>query len=239
MGGDYDPETVLEFWFPDDGHWTDRAAHGAFWDSRMQGGMDAAIIARFADLTLAAATGRLEHWADTARGRLALLIALDQFPRSLWRDTPAAFAQDIRAARLALQGIENGHYVALASWEQAFHIIALGHCEGPDHLARLDLARGIATGIAARLQPPLEDMGAGFLRQTDRVRGIIARFGRHPHRNPVLGRPSSPEEAAYIATGDFSLVRKVAQMVAPPEPPPEPPPDLPADPPPEPPPAPA
>ena len=98
---DYRPEQVLELWFPDSGHQHDPQRHAAFWDERMQGGMDAVITARFAGLTEAAAKGLLDHWADTPRGRLALLIALDQFPRSLWRDTPAAFAQDLRAARLA------------------------------------------------------------------------------------------------------------------------------------------
>lgn len=209
MGTECDPQRVLDFWFPDNGHWTDRQRHGAFWDERMQGGMDAAIIDRFAALTRAAATCQLDHWARTPRGRLALLIALDQFPRSLWRDTPAAFAQDIKANRLVLEGLANGHYDGLAPWEQAFHVIALGHCEGPDHLERLDLARRLTEGIAARMPPPLEDMGEGFLRQIDRVRGIVERFGRHPHRNPILGRPSSPEEEAYIATGDFPHVRKV------------------------------
>ena len=93
---------VLDFWFPDDRHAESMEAHSAFWDSRMQGGMDADIIERFGPLTLAAAEGRLDDWAETPRGRLALLIALDQFPRSLWRDTPAAFAQDIKACRLVL-----------------------------------------------------------------------------------------------------------------------------------------
>lgn len=86
----YQPEQVLELWFPDSGHQHDPQKHAAFWDERMQGGMDAVIAARFAGLTEAAATGKLDHWAETPRGRLALLIALDQFPRSLWRGTPAA-----------------------------------------------------------------------------------------------------------------------------------------------------
>lgn len=212
-GAAFEPTQVLDLWFPDNGHWTDRAAHGAFWDERMQGGMDAAIIAHFADLTEAAATCQLDHWAETPRGRLALLIALDQFPRSLWRDTPAAFSQDIKASRLALEGIENGDFDAgLTPWEQAFYAIALGHCEGPDHLARMDLARDLTERIAARFEPPLLDMADGFRRQVDRVRGIIARFGRHPHRNRILGRPSSPDEEAYIATGDFPHVRKAEQI---------------------------
>ena len=126
----HDPAEVLDFWFPDSGHEADPETHGAFWQVRMQGGMDADICARFAGLTEAAARGRLDHWAGTPRGRLALLIALDQFPRSLWRDTPAAFAQDIKAARLALEGIESGDYDVLAPWEQTFFVIAITHCEG-------------------------------------------------------------------------------------------------------------
>jgi len=210
MGAEFDPSEVLDLWFPANGHERDRAAHGAFWDERMQGGMDARIIADFADLTLAAATGALDDWARSPRGRLALLIALDQFPRSLWRDTPAAFAQDIKAARLALAGLRNGDFEVLAPWEQAFFVIAISHCEGPEHLERMEMLIPVIEGIAGRMPDPLRDMGEGFIRQHARVTGIIARFGRHPHRNPILGRPSSPEEEAYIATGDFPHVRKAA-----------------------------
>ncbi len=210
MTRQFDPQEVLDLWFPDTGHETDSAAHSAFWDERMQGGMDARINRDFADLTLAAATGALDHWAGTPRGRLALLIALDQFPRSLWRDTPAAFAQDIKAARLALEGIANGDFEALAPWEQAFFAISISHCEGPQHLERMKMLIPVIEGIAARLPDPIREMGEGFLQQHARVTGIIERFGRHPHRNPILGRPSSPEEEAYIATGDFPHVRKVA-----------------------------
>ena len=116
-------QDVLDFWFPDTGHQNALDTHGAFWDERMQGGMDEAIIARFADVTTAAAKGELDHWADTPRGRLALIITLDQFPRSLWRDTPAAFAQDIKATRLSLDGMANGHFDRLEPWEQMFCVI--------------------------------------------------------------------------------------------------------------------
>ena len=206
----HDPAEVLDFWFPDSGHEADPETHGAFWQVRMQGGMDADICARFAGLTEAAARGRLDHWAGTPRGRLALLIALDQFPRSLWRDTPAAFAQDIKAARLALEGIESGDYDGLAPWEQTFFVIAITHCEGPDHLARMERAIELAEGIAARMPPALAPMRDTVVEQTRRVRDVIARFGRHPHRNAVLSRPSSPEEEAYIAGGDFPHLRDPA-----------------------------
>ncbi len=206
--GEYSPAQVLELWFPDSGHEKDRQAHGEFWDERMQGGMDAVICKDFAGLTRAAARGELDSWAGTPRGRLALLIALDQFPRSLWRDTPGAFAQDIKACRLALEGVENGHFDDLAPWEQAFYIVAINHCEGPDHLERMDLALELTERVAAKLREPLLDLADGFRAQSRRVREVIARFGRHPHRNSVLGRVSTKDEEAYIETGDFPHLRK-------------------------------
>ena len=209
----YDPKDVLQFWFPDCGHQNDPQAHSTFWDERMQGGMDAKIISDFAGLTRAAAAGQLDHWRETAKGRLALLIALDQFPRSLWRDTPAAFAQDIKATRLALEALENGHFDGLEPWEQAFFVIAISHCEGPEHSARMRQLKPVIKGIVNRLPDPIKHMGDGFKAHHERVSGIIANFGRHPHRNEVLGRPSTPSEDAYIATGDFPHVRKASQVM--------------------------
>lgn len=205
----FTPDLVLDLWFPDTGHELDPDTHAAFWNERMQGGMDEIIIRDFADLTLAAARGALDHWADTPRGRLALLIALDQFPRSLWRDTPAAYGQDIKAARLALEGIANGDFDTLAPWEQAFFVIAISHCEGPDHLHRMDLLDEVIERIILKLPEPIAAMGDAFRAQNKTVRAVLERFGRHPHRNPILGRPSSPEEETYIATGDFPHMRKV------------------------------
>jgi uncharacterized protein (DUF924 family) len=169
----------------------------------MYGGMDAAIAARFADLTLAAARGELDTWAATARGRLALLLALDQFPRSLWRDTPAAYGQDIKAARLALEGVTNGHVQAVPPWERLFYIIALGHCEGPDHLDRIALMDRLSEALIADMPACLAATGDRLRAQNARVRAVIERFGRHPHRNGILGRVSTRDEEAYIAAGDF------------------------------------
>lgn len=210
MTDQHNPQDVFDFWFPDDGHWNAPDTHIAFWDKRMRGGMDATIIAEFAELTEAAARGQLDDWAQTPRGRLALIIALDQFPRSLWRDTPAAFAQDIKACRLCLDGIENGHYAALdGMWERQFYMISISHCEGPDHLARMDLCGELTEKDAASLPPAIFGMGAMALDQNNRVRANIARFGRHPHRNAVLGRLSTPDEQSYIDTGDFPHQRKI------------------------------
>ena len=204
----YDVQDILDFWFPDDGHQNSLEAHGAFWEQRMQGGMDAAIIDRFSELTLAAARGELDHWSETPRGRLALMIVLDQFPRSLWRDTPAAYAQDIKATRLALEGLENGDFDELAPWEKNFVVIAVAHCEGPDHLERMNRMDDIVEGIADSLPEPISRMADGLRAQHARTKAVIATFGRHPHRNRILGRPSTPEEEAYIAKGDFPHVRR-------------------------------
>ncbi len=205
----FDPQEVLEFWFPDNGHWETMEAHGEFWNWHMQGGADDEIIARFPDLTLAAARGELDHWAETPYGRLALIVALDQFPRSLWRDTPKAYSQDIKAARLCLEGIKNGHFDALKHvWEKMFYIISIGHCEGPDHLERMDMLIEMCRVLSDDIPPQLAELKGMPEAQNVRVRGIIERFGRHPHRNPILGRISTPDEEAYIAGGDFPHLAK-------------------------------
>ena len=203
----HSPDEVLDFWFPESGFWESEETFGDWIGQRMHGGMDGAIRTRFAGLTTAAARGELDRWAETPRGRLALLIALDQFPRSLWRDTPGAYAQDIKAARLALEGIETGDFGALRPWEQLFFVVAVSHCEGPDHLARFDVIDRVTEDICAGLPPQLAHLPDRLRAQNARVRGVIARFGRHPHRNPVYGRVSTPEEEAYIAAGDFPHVR--------------------------------
>ena len=210
MTEQHNSQDVLDLWFPDNGHWRTLETHISFWMERMQGGMDAVICEDFAELTDAAARGHLDHWAETPRGRLALLIALDQFPRSLWRETLAAFSQDIKACRLCLEGIANSHYAALNHmWERQFYVIALSHCEGPDHLARMDLCIRLTDEDIKTLPPEIVGMGSKASDQGHRVRANIVRFGRHPHRNEVLGRPSTPDEQAYIDTGDFPHQREI------------------------------
>lgn len=204
MQQNFDPQAVLDFWFPDNGHWKSMETHIDYFVHRMRGGVDEAIIRDFGPITEAAARGELDHWAETPRGRLALLIALDQFPRSYWRDTPAAYAQDIKANLLVLEGLENGHYEALTeTWERQFYIIALCHCEGPDHLARVELALELSLKQKDIARPELLAMSDRPVKQSRRVLEVVRRFGRHPHRNAVYGRLSTREEEVYIAEGDF------------------------------------
>ncbi|EXL02682.1 DUF924 family protein [Aquamicrobium defluvii] len=198
-------DEVLDFWFPEGVNPDiDAKTHQAHWFWRMQGGADDEIVARFSGLTEQAAAGGLDHWAQTPHGRLALIVILDQFSRSIWRDDERAFAHDPHALALAVEGLSNGHYAALEmSWFKVVHGLPLGHCEGPDHLQRLDRLIGLREEIAADAPVPLRPIYGSLVRQARDVRDVIASFGRHPHRNAVLGRASTPAEELYIAKGAF------------------------------------
>lgn len=208
--GSSGPDEVLAFWFSEVGHEADLEAHRAFWTHRMRGGVDDEIRARFGELTEAAARGFLDQWSTTVRGRLALVLVLDQFSRSVWRGTPSAFAQDIRAARLVLDAFQNGHYDALRHvWEKAFFLIAIGHCEGPEHMERMDRTTALARALVDEAPEHLR-LNYRIVEDQNRLtRDVIARFGRHPHRNLTLGRLSTAAEEAYIAEGAFPHQRKI------------------------------
>ena len=200
---------VLDFWFPE-GRSADLDAetHRKHWVWRMQGGADQAIVARFAELTVRGAEGALDHWADEPEGRLSLIVVLDQFSRSLWRGTPRAFAQDAAALALAMDGLKNGHFQALVTpWFKIAHTQPLGHCEGPDHLERIDLLIRLRQEIASSAQDQLGPIYRSLVKQAEDVRQVIAIFGRHPHRNESLGRQSTPAEKEYLEKGDFPHLR--------------------------------
>ena len=201
---DMRPEEILDFWFPNDGHDQTIEAHQAFWAQRMRGGMDSLVCQRFGELTHAAAQGRLDHWAVTARGRLALIIVLDQFSRSVWRDTPGAFAQDIKATQLSLEGLENGHYFELPNWwEREFFLIAISHCEGPDHLHRLAILHKLTEALNSMVPNHLSSFYRLVLEHDRSVLEVIKRYGRHPHRNAILQRVTTDAEMTYLETGTF------------------------------------
>lgn len=208
---DHEWEKVLAFWFPDAPD-VDADTHDRHWRWRMMGGANDEIVRRFSELTAQVAAGELDHWAADPRGRLALIIALDQFPRSVWRNSPQAFAQDQKALTLALEGYGNGHYQALhLPWEKATYNLPLLHCEGPDHLDRLERAIELAKNLHAAAPEHLKPIYAFTAQQPIEFRKVIAAFGRHPHRNAILGRTSTPEEAAYIAEGKFPHLRTPEQ----------------------------
>src|SRR5262245_53673464 len=104
-------EEVLRFWFPQYLS-NEHAVMVRQFEWWFRGGADAAIGERFALPLERAIHGELDQWAHEPRSRLALILVLDQFSRSLYRGTAQAFAQDQQSLTLALQGITNGHYAA-------------------------------------------------------------------------------------------------------------------------------
>ncbi len=139
----------------------------------------------------AAARRELSHWELDAEGALALLILLDQFPRNIFRNSAHAFATDALAQGVALRAIEKGFDTATDSALRVFFYMPLEHAE--------DLA------LQERAVVLVEVLGDPELTKYAKLhRDVIARFGRFPHRNPVLGRKSTPEELAYLAEGGFA-----------------------------------
>lgn len=171
------PEEVLAFWFA--------PGREAQWFKR-DGAFDAEVRDRLGPLSEQALDGALDHWAGTARGALALVILLDQVPRNLFRGRARAFAGDARALALAKQAIERGFDRDLAASQRLFLYMPLEHCESMEE-------QELCVALTAAL-----DGNPDWLDYAVRHRDIIARFGRFPHRNAVLGRRSTPEEEAFL-----------------------------------------
>lgn len=151
---------------------------------------DAEIRERFLATYEAAVAGELAGWTETAPGALALLILLDQFPRNMFRGDKRTYAADDIAREVAEQAIAAGFHEAIAPPLARFFVLPLTHAE--------DLA---AQDRAVALNEAFGDAeGAKWARHH---RDIVARFGRFPHRNAILGRETTPEEAAFLAQSDF------------------------------------
>lgn len=197
-------EEVLQFWFPN-GLDRDQATLVRQWVWWFRGGADADIIQRFSPLLEQARRGELDAWSSEPPSRLALILVLDQFSRSLYRGTAQAFAQDPKACALAIEGIKLGHYTAFKTpWEKTFFFLPLGHSEDLKHH---ELAVKLATDLLLETPEEHRDLLEFSAEQARRSRDVIARFGRQPHRNEVLGRESTPEELEYLAKGQFTHTR--------------------------------
>src|SRR5918997_1774699 len=134
---------------------------------------------------------------ETPRGRLALIIVLDQFSRNVYRGSPLSYSQDEEALKLALEGIELGMDRELRASERMFFWLPIGHSED---LALHKRSVRHAEEEAANAPPGLEPMYEFGVSQAKAARSVIERFGRHPHRNDILGRTSTPEELEYLRT---------------------------------------
>ena len=204
------PEDVLRFWFPAL-TMSDPAAMPRQMEWWFRGGADAEIVRRFRPLLEGAGLGLLDDWAGEPRSRLALILVLDQFSRTVYRGEPRAYALDPKARSLTRAGLEAGHYSALQSpWEKTFFFLPLGHSE---ELQDLEQAVRLAEELARAARPEERSLLEHSASQARGHRDVVARFGRQPHRNAVLGRVSTPEELEYLARGELVHQRPLPRQV--------------------------
>lgn len=156
---------------------------------------DALLRQRFGALVEQALNGQLADWADSARGRLALILLLDQFTRNIYRDSPNMYAGDQAAVELAKAGINNGQADELAAQMRCFVYMPLMHSE---QLADQEQCVACFAHLKEHCPQALRDGLANNHKYAIAHRDIVAQFGRFPHRNSILGRDSSPQELEFL-----------------------------------------
>ncbi len=173
------------------GFWFDELEDQDYW--RRNDELDARIRRDFGELHERAARGELDHWQESPEGALALVIALDQFPRNMFRDDPRAYATDAKALALAEAAIERGFDRQLPNERCRFLYMPFEHSE--------DLA------VQERSLEVFKRLGMADETYVYVVRHheIVERFGRFPHRNRVLGRETTAEEAEFLKEPNSSF----------------------------------
>lgn len=182
-------EAVLAFWFGEPGS-VEFGSQRKQWFASNDA-FDAAIREHFGSSIEQALRSELDAWADEPRSALARVLLLDQFTRNVFRNTPRAFAGDTQALAAASAMVGARHDEALPPFMRTFVYMPFEHAEG---VAMQDEAVRLFTRLMAA-DPALAHM----LDYAYRHRTVIGRFGRFPHRNPILGRQSTAEEFAFLA----------------------------------------
>jgi len=150
----------------------------------------------FSDDVAKATDGKLNHWAKEPRGRLALILLLDQFRRNIYRGTADAFAMDKAALKLCVEGAMEKKDKGLTPIQQAFFYMPLQHAE-----SRKVQAKSVAlfNRLAEAVSPTYRETFETIAQFAELHHDIIERFGRFPHRNKLLNRENTPEEDEYLA----------------------------------------
>ncbi|KNZ31013.1 MAG: membrane protein [Methylibium sp. NZG] len=183
-----DAQAVLDFWFGADGSPEHDALRPEWF--RKDAAFDAQIAQRFGTLIETALAGGLADWANEPASALARIVVLDQFTRNVFRNTPRAFAGDPLALAAAQAMLARGQDRALRPVQRIFMALPFEH--GEDLRLQAQSVQLFAALAAA------EPVMAGNLDYAHRHQAVIARFGRFPHRNAVLGRASTAEELAFL-----------------------------------------
>jgi uncharacterized protein (DUF924 family) len=183
-------QDVLDFWFGTPGSNEHGKTRGAWF--RKDERFDSEIRERFGDLIARAVAGGLREWDEEGpQGVLARIIVLDQFTRNARRGTPGAFEGDLLALAAARQLVQSGADRELTPFQRQFAYLPFEHAEDA---REQEQSVGLFTALARE-----HDGFASTLDYAHRHRGVIARFGRFPHRNPILGRASTPDEAEFLS----------------------------------------
>jgi uncharacterized protein (DUF924 family) len=193
------PDPLLQYWFGADQN--DAVAFAQRKKTWFTGGpaVDKEITDAYSKLLEAAGGGALGDWEDSSRGRLALILLFDQFPRNIFRGSRTAFAYDAPAFALAESGIELKLDRDLTLLERLFFYMPYQHSESLQVQKRsVQLFESLARQEAAK---HIAETLRGFAQYARQHAEIVARFGRFPHRNRLLGRPSTPEEEHFLRDG--------------------------------------
>ena len=185
------PQEVLDFWFLPpgaEGHGKPRVE----WFKKDER-FDAAIAERFGAVIEQAVAGGLREWdREGAQGALARILVLDQFTRNAYRGTSASFDGDALALAAATELVDSGAHLSLTPLQRSFAYMPFEHAEDAG------MQEKAVTLFAALAADDPKDFDS-MLDYAHRHRGVIARFGRFPHRNAILGRASTPEEIEYLS----------------------------------------
>jgi len=188
------PQEILAFWFGSE----DEEGYGGFreaWFTKDRE-FDREIRDRFEPVYEEAAGGGLDHWKSEARSCLALIIVLDQFPRNMYRGDARMYAADEKAREAARHAIEHAYDRELSPYGRLFMYLPFEHSEElDDQRLSVELFGGLATEMGS------EDLLGYAVRHLE----IVERFGRFPHRNEILGRRTTPEEAEFLSGPDSSF----------------------------------
>lgn len=188
------PGEVLDFWFGREGEEGYGEFREAWFTKDPQ--FDREIRDRFEPVYEEAAAGRLESWKNDAHGCLALIIVLDQFPRNMFRGDARMYAADGEALAAARHAVEHAYDRDLPPFQRMFVYLPFEHSENlEDQRRSMQLFRRLAAEMGS------EDLLGYAARHME----IVERFGRFPHRNEILGRTTTPEEAEFLKGPDSSF----------------------------------